>query len=150
MNQGPRYVRLMEKSRGQKSRATVPLSVLTVTLSSTFCSLTVSVLHGLCPTSSDIHSVLLCSVLYTVLHFLSSVHSVNSIPSPHSVQHILSSIFFLAVSASIFCPSYSVIQILTVSSCHLDSFLHFSILRFLSSISYPIHIHVFSPVHYGA
>jgi hypothetical protein len=25
MNQGPRYVRLMEKSRGQKSRATVPL-----------------------------------------------------------------------------------------------------------------------------
>jgi hypothetical protein len=26
MNQGPRYVRLMEKSRGQKSRATVPLS----------------------------------------------------------------------------------------------------------------------------
>jgi hypothetical protein len=28
MNQGPRYVRLMEKSRGQKSRATVPLSTL--------------------------------------------------------------------------------------------------------------------------
>jgi hypothetical protein len=26
MNQGPRYVRLMEKSRGQKSCATVPLS----------------------------------------------------------------------------------------------------------------------------
>ncbi len=26
MNQGPRYVRLMEKSRGKKSRATVPLS----------------------------------------------------------------------------------------------------------------------------
>jgi hypothetical protein len=26
MNQGPRYVHLMEKSRGQKSRATVPLS----------------------------------------------------------------------------------------------------------------------------
>ncbi len=25
MNQGHRYVRLMEKSRGQKSRATVPL-----------------------------------------------------------------------------------------------------------------------------
>jgi hypothetical protein len=25
MNQGPRYVRLMEKSRGKKSRATVPL-----------------------------------------------------------------------------------------------------------------------------
>jgi hypothetical protein len=25
MNQGPRYVRLMEESRGQKSRATVPL-----------------------------------------------------------------------------------------------------------------------------
>jgi hypothetical protein len=25
MNQGPRYVRLMDKSRGQKSRATVPL-----------------------------------------------------------------------------------------------------------------------------
>jgi hypothetical protein len=28
MNQGPRYVHLMEKSRGQKSRATVPLSQL--------------------------------------------------------------------------------------------------------------------------
>ncbi len=27
MNQGPRYVRLMEKSRGQKSRATVPLNI---------------------------------------------------------------------------------------------------------------------------
>jgi hypothetical protein len=26
MNQGPRYVRLMEKSRGKKSRATVPLT----------------------------------------------------------------------------------------------------------------------------
>ncbi len=26
MNQGPRYVCLMEKSRGQKSRATVPLN----------------------------------------------------------------------------------------------------------------------------
>ncbi len=26
MNQGPRYVCLMEKSRGQKSRATVPLT----------------------------------------------------------------------------------------------------------------------------
>jgi hypothetical protein len=26
MNQGPRYVRLMEKSRGKKSRASVPLS----------------------------------------------------------------------------------------------------------------------------
>jgi hypothetical protein len=26
MNQGPRYVHLMEKSRGKKSRATVPLS----------------------------------------------------------------------------------------------------------------------------
>jgi hypothetical protein len=26
MNQGPRYVRLMGKSRGQKSRATVPLN----------------------------------------------------------------------------------------------------------------------------
>jgi hypothetical protein len=26
MNQGPRYVRLMEKSEGQKSRATVPLN----------------------------------------------------------------------------------------------------------------------------
>ncbi len=28
MNQGPRYVRLMEKSRGLKSRATVPLSCI--------------------------------------------------------------------------------------------------------------------------
>ncbi len=30
MNQGPRYVRLMEKSRGQKSRATVPLNRLAI------------------------------------------------------------------------------------------------------------------------
>jgi hypothetical protein len=29
MNQGPRYVRLMEKSTGQKYRATVPLSRIT-------------------------------------------------------------------------------------------------------------------------
>jgi hypothetical protein len=28
MNQGPKYIRLMEKSRGQKSRATVPLKPL--------------------------------------------------------------------------------------------------------------------------
>ncbi len=38
MNQGPRYVRLMEKSRGQKSRATVPLNwlILTWYLSNSF------------------------------------------------------------------------------------------------------------------
>jgi hypothetical protein len=32
MNQGPRYVRLMEKSRGKKSRATVPLSMQLINL----------------------------------------------------------------------------------------------------------------------
>ncbi len=32
MNQGPRYARLMEKSRGQKSRATVPLSLFSLNI----------------------------------------------------------------------------------------------------------------------
>jgi hypothetical protein len=50
MNQGPRYVRLMEKSRGQKSRATVPLMLahLTVKRQSTVQSGSFPALSKLC------------------------------------------------------------------------------------------------------
>jgi hypothetical protein len=119
--------------------------VLTVTLSSTFCSLPASVLHGL----PDKFCHLFCSSVFCLIHCTAfsffrafcQQYSISTFCPTYSVLHILSCSF---------CSLYFVLHILyfrvlSFSACPLDSFLHFSVLRFLSSISYPTYIHIFSP-----